>query len=235
MKFRPETRARYEQTWFPISARAAARAGPVPGEDRGARQERRPRRQPDPRLRRSRSSPACASRRRSLSDRLRDEAAAAVRAPELDRRAARSRRPASCTAASRSSARPRTRDRPAARDSGLLDPPQRRRVPRRRARDAAAARGRTARSPAASACPLDGAPPGRYELIVRGHRPRRGPGRRDARAASRSTPRPAAELSGSGPAELGEGALRRRAGSGRGAATRGTPPPRPRGRRARAA
>ena len=65
MSFQPETRARYEKTWFPIDPRAGPRARRLPGAHRGPRQERRPRGQPHPRLRGGRRRRASASPRRS--------------------------------------------------------------------------------------------------------------------------------------------------------------------------
>ncbi len=51
LSFRPETRARYERTWFPDHARGGAPPRALPGEDRGAGPQQRASGQPDPRVR----------------------------------------------------------------------------------------------------------------------------------------------------------------------------------------
>ena len=62
MGFQQETRARFEETWFPITRELKLASRALPGEDRRPRPEQRTGREPDPRLRGARPRPASASR-----------------------------------------------------------------------------------------------------------------------------------------------------------------------------
>ena len=113
MKLLPETRERLAQTWFPIVARLRAGARRLPGQDRRARQEQRPHRHRGPRVRGAGPERVpgldAGAQRHAAGRTARTRATAAARA-SLARRAFAPGRHA-LRAASRSTARPRTRRR----------------------------------------------------------------------------------------------------------------------------
>ena len=137
MSFRPETRARFAQTWFPITRELKLAGRCLPGEDRGPGQEQRTRGQPHLRLRGPRvfrsarlhpdpeRPPAGGTRRQQSSRADRAPHVRAERGPALPFRGVRRG--------------PGRRDRTARRHRRLLGPPQRRSFPHRGGADAARA------------------------------------------------------------------------------------------------
>ncbi len=218
MSLRPESRARYEREGFPITRDLALAPGKLPGAHRGPRRQRRGGRKPSPRLRGPgpRGAPRLEPRPGRSTARpgagraggARADGTAAVRrlgGPALPVRGVRGG--------------DGRRHRQAERDRGLLDPAERRALPRGHGGDPAP--GRPGRDPR----PRLRRPPrrcsGRPLRDDRGgHRRRGGP---DGGGAGALRDRGALRLTRTGRRRARRGCARRRADPGRGGATRGTP------------
>ena len=212
MAFKPETRARFERSWFPITRELPLAPGPYQAKI----------------VARDRNSGRVGSLTHDFEvpapDGLRVSSLVAERPParrgEPARPRARARGPRAFAArgcaplplrgvrgGARCGERPAERSPRASRSGAATGACW---SPRRRRR---CGPGRTARSRAASGVPLDGAPPGPLRGDRARHRSRGRPGR--PRRASRSgSRRRARALSASGPAELAQRARRSRAGPG---------------------